>query len=128
MKASSNINVVSWCVLCALVQVGRSPVFVFNVMQPPPAIKPCNLDVSGDRFRLSKLSLGEAKGPRLVFRNPKHKICQSWLGVWFVMLRRWSVVTLGSTFQNVHTWSTRWPLSGLKTLCLSVVTWRNHAL
>ena len=48
-------------------------VFVFNVMQPPPAIKPCNLEASEDRLRLSKLSLGEAKEPRLVCRNPNPK-------------------------------------------------------
>ena len=40
-------------------------------MHPPPAIKPCNRESSEDKLRLSKLSLGEAKGPRLVCGSPK---------------------------------------------------------
>ena len=32
-------------------------VIVFNVMQPPPAIEPCNREASEDKLRLSKLSL-----------------------------------------------------------------------
>ena len=48
-------------------------VFVLNVMLPPPAIKPCNLEPSENKLRLSKLSLGEAKGTRLVCGNPSPK-------------------------------------------------------
>ena len=40
-------------------------------MQPPPAIKPCNLEACEDKLRLSELSLGEAKGPRLVCGSQK---------------------------------------------------------
>ena len=83
------------CSVRSCTGVADHHVFVFNVMQPPPAFKSCHLEVSEDRLRLSKLSPGEAKGPRLVCRNPKPKICQSWLGVLLVMFRRWSVVKLG---------------------------------
>ena len=41
-------------------------VFVFSVRQPPPAINPGNLEASEDKLRLSELSLGKAKRPRLV--------------------------------------------------------------
>ena len=58
------------CYVRSCTGVAYHLVFVFNVMQPPPAIKPCNLEASEDNIRFSKLSLGEAKGP-------------SWLGVWF---------------------------------------------
>ena len=85
------------CSVRSCTGVADHRVIVFNVMQPPPAFKSCNLEVSEDRLRLSKLYPGEAKGPRLVCRNPKPKIGQSWLGVWFSMLRRWSVVKLGLT-------------------------------
>ena len=90
-------NIWWWRLHRALASLGVADrrVFVFNVMQPPAGNQTMNLEVSGDRLRLSKLSIGEAKGPRLVFINPKSKICQSWQGVWFVMLRRWSVVKLG---------------------------------
>ena len=64
-------------------------------MQPPPAIVPCNLEASEDWLRLSKLSPGETKGPRLVCRNPNPKICLSWLGVSFFKPRRWSAAKLG---------------------------------
>ena len=50
-------------------EVADRLVFVFNVMQPPQAIKPCNMEASEDKLRLSKLTLGEGKGPRLVCRN-----------------------------------------------------------
>ena len=36
-------------------------VFVFNAMQPLPAIELCNLEASEDKFRLSKLSLVKRK-------------------------------------------------------------------
>ena len=44
-------------------------------------------EATEDNLRLSKLSLG--------VRKPKPKIYQSWLGLWFFLLRRWSVVKLG---------------------------------
>ena len=37
----------------------------------------------------------ETKGPRLVCRNPKPNIYQSWLGVSFLKPRRWSAAKLG---------------------------------
>ncbi len=83
------------CLVRSCTGVADHRVFVFNVMQAPPAIEPCNMEVSEYKLRLSKLSLGEAKWHRLVYRNPKPKICQSWLGVWFFMIRWWSVVKLG---------------------------------
>ena len=43
-------------------------------------------EATEDNLRLSKLSLG--------VRKSKPKICQSWLGLWFFLLRRWSVVKL----------------------------------
>ena len=46
---------------CRPTGVADHLVFVCNVLQPPPAIKPCNLETSEDRLRLSKLSLGEEK-------------------------------------------------------------------
>ena len=55
---------------CTATGVAGHLVFIVNVMQPLPAIDPCNLDASEDKLRLSKLSLGEAKGPRLVCRKP----------------------------------------------------------
>ena len=48
-------------------------VFVFNVMQPPPTIKPGKLEPPEDVIRLSKLSFSEAKGLRLVCGNPSQK-------------------------------------------------------
>ena len=44
-------------------------------------------EATEDNLRLSKLSLG--------VRKPKPKICPSWLGLWFFLLRRWSVVKSG---------------------------------
>ena len=44
-------------------------------------------EATEDNLRLSKLSLG--------VRKPKPKICQFWLGLWFFLLRRWSVVKMG---------------------------------
>ena len=48
-------------------------VFVFSVRQPPPAINPWNLEASEDKLRLSELSLGKSKRPRLVCANPSPK-------------------------------------------------------
>ena len=57
------------CYVRSSTEVADRLVFVFNVMQPPQAIKPCNTEASEDKLRLSKLTLGEGKGPRLVCRN-----------------------------------------------------------
>ena len=61
------------CFVRSCTGVADNIVFVFNIMQPPPAIKPCNLEASEDKLRLSKRSFGEAKGPLLVCGNPSTK-------------------------------------------------------
>ena len=80
------------CYVRSCTGVAYHVIFVFNVMQPPPAIKLCNLEAPEDKLRLSKLSLGEAKGSRLMCGNPSPKYAS--LG-WFFLVSRWSVVKLG---------------------------------
>ena len=86
-------------------------------MQRPPAIVRCNLEASEDWLRLSKLSPGETKGPRLVCRNPNSKICLSWLGVSFFKPRRWSAAKLGL---NINLFLSAVSLSVSAQLFLSV--------
>ena len=100
MKAASSINVVSWCVMCArsCTGVAYNLIFVFTVRTNVATASYrtiCNLEASEDWLRLSKLSPGETKGPQLVCRNTKPKICQSWLGVSFFKTRQWSAANLG---------------------------------
>ena len=61
------------CYVRSCTGVADHIVFVFNVMRPPPAIEPCNLEASEDKLRLFKLSLREAKRPRLLCGKPSPK-------------------------------------------------------
>ena len=49
-------------------------VFVFDAMQPLPAIKPCNImEASENKLRLSKLSLMKPNDLGLCAKNPSQK-------------------------------------------------------
>ena len=72
-------------------------VFVFNITQPTPAIKPCNCKLLKTSFDFPNCLLGGGKRKERVspgVRKPKPKMCQSWWIVWFLLLRRWYVVKL----------------------------------